>query len=254
MSQPAVASPDERIYVDWADGNFAWHFYRYVWALPYVFGRRVLDLGCGAGFGTHLLSCASRHVVGADYDGKAIAECDRLYGQNDRLRYVRMDATAPAFLDHSFDVVISFEVLEHMSSARLDAYLSGIRRVLAQDGVALFSTPNRLVEKPHLESVGIRNDYHVNSVSPSELRTQLRSQFSSVQVLGQKPVERRAKRWLKAVDLFNLRHRLLSSRSKSALDRSLSGGLSSYRPALDAIEITPALLRQSGILLAVCRR
>jgi ubiquinone/menaquinone biosynthesis C-methylase UbiE len=141
----------------------------------------VLDLGCGARRGPAYLAEAVSEVVGVDVSEEASAFCRKQWPAP-RVRYVVGNATALPFEDRYFDVVVSFEVLEHVRDQAL--FLKEIRRVLKQGGVCILSTPNRLVMSPE----GIfANPDHVREFSAAELKEFLAGTFSRVALYGQKP-------------------------------------------------------------------
>ena len=63
---------DERMYPNFGDGNFAFHLFRYLWALRFAYDRIVLDAGCGSGYGADLLAAVARRVVGVDHDAEVM--------------------------------------------------------------------------------------------------------------------------------------------------------------------------------------
>jgi SAM-dependent methyltransferase len=247
-------SHDERLYPDPDSGMFAFHLYRYLWALPYAFNKVVLDAGCGAGYGANVMAAVAVRVVAVDRDAAVIARNRSLYTRQDNLTFTVMDLTACGLASGQFDLVVSFEVFEHLDPESADRYVREMWRLCRTGGSVIFSTPNRLVEAPHLRSVGIVYEHHVNSVSPGELKRVVSRYFSRVTLYGQRPKERPLKRALKALDVLNVRHHLLSPGTKIRWDVALSGGVPSYGPDPSQFEITPSLLRQSGTIVAVCSK
>ncbi|MBI3780396.1 MAG: class I SAM-dependent methyltransferase [candidate division NC10 bacterium] len=245
---------EERLYPDFANGLFAWHLFRYVWALPYAFGRNVLDLGCGSGYGVALLAGVARAVFGVDYDREAVAECVNMYGGLRNVRFAVMDGSRLALDTSRFGLVTCFEVLEHIPSAEVGTALAGIARVLQRGGLFLASTPNRLVEVPHLRSVGIAYDHHVNRYAPRELGRALRRHFSDVRLFGQVPREGSVRRTLRYLDFFNLRHHPLLQGAKAWITRQTLVGQVPTPPGLGSFQVRRDLVRQAGILLALCRK
>src|SRR5436190_6144262 len=146
------------------------HRTRYAWAAQVVSGKRVLDAGCGVGYGSSMLAEAgSAEVVGVDV-AEAVLEVARMrMPANVELR--TGDVRKLAFDDASFDVVVCFEVIEHID--RRDAMLGELRRVLAPGGVLLVSSPNRDVYVPG-------NPHHVFEYTPDELRDALAERFENV--------------------------------------------------------------------------
>ena len=245
---------DERIYPDVADGNFSFHLFRYLWAMRFAYDKRVLDAGCGSGYGAALLAGLARSVVAVDHDAEAIAEDRSKYGNRNNLEFMVQDVADLSFQDESFDLIVSFEVYEHLDLESSGRFLRHLARLCQPGGWVLLSTPNRLVEAPFLKSSGKSYGYHVNSVSPSEFRGRLQEHFPSVSVLGQRIEARWLKGMLRALDFLNLRHRLLSYQSKQKLDDLLSGRASPERPDLWKIQLRRSFVRQSGILVAACRK
>lgn len=157
---------------------------RYVFAQTYVEGNIVLDVGCGARRGPVILAQSAREVVGSDVSAEAIAYCVQ-YWPSPKVRYVVSDALSLSFSDAAFDVVSSFEVIEHL--VEQEQFLREIRRVLKKDGVCLMSTPNRLVMSPD----GVfTNPDHVKELSADEFKTLLLTVFSHVELYGQRSSSR----------------------------------------------------------------
>lgn len=101
---------------------------------------RVLDIACGGYRGPQRLAQKCAAVVAADIDAAVIEACrcrDSAESQSN-LSFVVADVTKLAFADQSFDVVTSFETIEHVDA---DAYFSEIARVLKPEGLLVLSTP-----------------------------------------------------------------------------------------------------------------
>jgi ubiquinone/menaquinone biosynthesis C-methylase UbiE len=86
------------------------HVNRYAFALPYVAGRSVCDVGCGTGYGAFLMSMVARGVTGCDISGAAIEFAQNNFGS--RCVFVQSDVTAK--IPFTTDVYTCFEVLEHV--------------------------------------------------------------------------------------------------------------------------------------------
>ncbi|HEY6940290.1 class I SAM-dependent methyltransferase [Dokdonella sp.] len=157
------------------------HWHRYAFARRFAAGRRVLDAACGEGYGSALLASVAADVVGVDVDAAAVAHARQRYGARPRLRYERADATALPFGDRAFDLVVSFETLEHLAAQ--EALLQGFARVLADDGVLVISSPDK---RTYSELAGFRNEFHVRELYRDELLALLRPHFPEVRLYGQK--------------------------------------------------------------------
>lgn len=141
---------------------------------------RVLDLGCGCGYGTaHLAEAPSRLVVGLDRAAEAASYARRHYRLGG-LHFGRADLRALPVKSASMDGVVAMEVIEHLPEPA--ALLEEARRVLRPGGVLVLSTPNGLMngagDKP-------ANPFHVREFSPEQLRALLRPVFSEFALLGQ---------------------------------------------------------------------
>jgi SAM-dependent methyltransferase len=75
-----------------------------------VWGKKVIDLGCGTGYGTYMLSWGARQAVGVDIDVDAIAFAAAHF-QAPNLTYAAMDITRRGF---NGEIYVAFEVLEHL--------------------------------------------------------------------------------------------------------------------------------------------
>jgi 2-polyprenyl-3-methyl-5-hydroxy-6-metoxy-1,4-benzoquinol methylase len=101
-------------------------------------GDRILEIGCGIGTVVHELASQGYDVRGTDISQVAIE-----YGRG-KYSDIRLDvqpAEELAFEDGAFDVVLSFDLFEHIS--RIDLHIDEVYRVLQGAGYYLFQTPNK---------------------------------------------------------------------------------------------------------------
>lgn len=118
-------------------------------------GATVLDLGCGAGL-LSLLRRKGAVVTGVDIS----TDCAAVAQRNGYDSALAAKLTALPFSNHSFDYVVSLDVLGHVGFDEKDAVLAEIKRVLKRDGVTLHG-----VECMNREQ---QKDYY--QMSPEELR------------------------------------------------------------------------------------
>ena len=101
-------------------------------------GDRILEVGCGIGTIVFELVKQGYEVTGTDISQVAIEYGRQKYGD------VHLDvqpAEELAFEDETFDVVLSFDLFEHI--ARIDRHVGEVNRVLKPGGHYLFQTPNK---------------------------------------------------------------------------------------------------------------
>ncbi|MBZ0273381.1 methyltransferase domain-containing protein [bacterium] len=113
------------------------------WYGDYLTGGRLLDIGCNQGM--HAIWAAKRmdEVVAFDQD-RRVLEVAAFNSRWEGLRNVTLlrlsaEKSLP-FADASFDVVLAFDVIEHLENRR--AFLGEIRRLLKPGGTLLLSAPN----------------------------------------------------------------------------------------------------------------
>ncbi|RJP78380.1 MAG: class I SAM-dependent methyltransferase [Candidatus Zixiibacteriota bacterium] len=155
------------------------HTAAYAHAARLVEGKRVLDLGCNTGYGSQILARSAARVTGVDVSGKAIALARKRYA-GPGIAFHVIDGMHLPFEGSEFEVVVSFQVIEHIADhAR---YLGELRRVLAPEGLAVFTTPNaRLRLAPGMKPW---NEFHVREFDHAELAELLVGYFPHVEVYG----------------------------------------------------------------------
>ncbi len=167
---------EERQALDPGSPYWGDHVARYERALPHTVGARILDIACGTGYGLSLLRRRAALVVGVDVSADAIATASSAGAT-----LVLASGYALPFSDGSFDLVTSFETLEHLEAR--PAFLRELSRILRPEGRLLLSTPNARHTRPIAGRP--RNPFHVHEYTAEELRDELNAVFSSVELVGQ---------------------------------------------------------------------
>ena len=109
------------------------HLFAYEYASKYSIGKVVVDVGCSNGYGCSLLSQKSSYVVGVDINPEVLRVGVKSYNKFNQ-DYVQADARLLPFRSSSFDVVTSFQVIEHMNPKNdVILYLSEMHRVLKKE-------------------------------------------------------------------------------------------------------------------------
>jgi SAM-dependent methyltransferase len=161
------------------------HMARYHFAVRLARGKRVLDAGCGAGYGSAELADVAESVVAVDIAPEAIAYA-RAHYPFPNLSFEQASCTELPFGDGAFDLVVAFEVIEHLEDWR--GFLQEARRVLAPAGQLIVSTPNRLY---YTESRGTHgaNPFHVHEFDFDEFNRELRQVFPYVSMFLENHIE-----------------------------------------------------------------
>jgi 2-polyprenyl-3-methyl-5-hydroxy-6-metoxy-1,4-benzoquinol methylase len=143
------------------------HLARYWWACRLAAGKRVLDAGCGTGYGANMLAAArAAEVVGVDIAEAVIEAAAANAPPNVTFRVA--DVHDLPFDDAAFDLITCFEVIEHVEGR--DQVISELGRLLGPSGVLVMSSPNRDAYVPG-------NPHHVYEYIPEEFEQALRATF-----------------------------------------------------------------------------
>jgi SAM-dependent methyltransferase len=161
------------------------HMARYTFAARLARGKRVLDIGCGAGYGSAELAHSADWVAGIDVAAEAVDFASSHY-LAPNLVFEQGSATALPHGDAAFDLVVAFEVIEHLENWR--GFLEEARRVLRPCGQLIVSTPNKLY---YTESRGEHgaNPFHVHEFTFDEFCAELKTVFPHVAVFLENHVE-----------------------------------------------------------------
>ena len=93
----------ERVIPGPADASlFNEHQARYAFAARLARKKRVLDAGCGTGYGTAELACQARDVLGIDISAEAVAYAREHFGA-ENIRFARASCTAIPAAAEAFD-------------------------------------------------------------------------------------------------------------------------------------------------------
>src|SRR4051794_7033411 len=157
------------------------HLHRYLLALRWCSGRRVVDVACGEGYGSSLLGTVAAEVVGVDASAEAVEHAAGAYGSGTG-RFHAPDAASMPVEDGWADVVVSFETLEHLEDH--EAFLAEIDRVLRPGGLLVLSTPDR---STYLAEEGSEpNPFHLHELDRAELAALLGRHFARCVIGGQR--------------------------------------------------------------------
>jgi ubiquinone/menaquinone biosynthesis C-methylase UbiE len=140
-----------------------------------------LDIGCGSGHGSSTLAQKFKEVHGVDISHEAI-DYAKTYWQQPNINFKVGDSLNIPFPDNTFDVVVAFEVFEHLTDWR--KFLSEIKRVLKPDGIVYISTPNKTLYSPGTKKP--INPHHIFEMTIPEFKAALSEFFALKTIYGQR--------------------------------------------------------------------
>jgi len=182
LSDEALAYSGERVIPGTAPFHAYWmHARRYGFAAKRCRGKRVLDAGCGSGYGTRILGLEATECMGVDSDPEAVRLAESLFA-TPNVRFAVADGTRlDALADGAFDVVVALEVLEHLPTESVPAFMEAVRRVLMPDGTFVVSVANRAHQDME------ENPFHLSEMLFGEFKELLDARFpcSRIQFFGQ---------------------------------------------------------------------
>ena len=150
-------------------------------------GQKILEIGCGKGYGTFLLAknLPNSKVVGIDIN-KGVIEFGKETWTSKNLNFEVMNILDSDKLKKignkhgKFDVVICFEVLEHISPDNTVGFLDNIKYLVDTGGRLLLSTPNKQVY-----DIDAYTEDHINEMNYEELTATLRKNgFKIMSIYG----------------------------------------------------------------------
>jgi SAM-dependent methyltransferase len=161
------------------------HLARYAFAARLARGKRVLDAGSGAGYGSAELAKSAAMVLGVDRSAEAVHFAWENY-RLPNLRFAQASVAALPLADAAFDLVVAFEVIEHLE--QWHEFLLEVRRVLVPTGQFIVSTPNKLYYAETREQAG-PNPFHHHEFEFAEFRSELAAVFPHISLFLENHVE-----------------------------------------------------------------
>lgn len=194
------------------------HVVRYELACKFARGKKVLDAACGTGYGTRMLKDAGAvEVTGVDISEESLHNAKKDY-HDTNLTFSYGDVNSLPYNDKSFDLIISFETIEHINDGAV--WIRESARLLEDDGIFIVSTPNRCVTNPgiYAEEQPL-NPYHKYEYNIGEFIGELLKEYDIQELYGQTFVKDKDMLIFKIAREF----RKLDTNYVSDNDNSLSG-------------------------------
>jgi len=138
-----------------------WHKWRYNEALKYIEANdKVLDLGCGCGYGSDILSAKAKKVIGVDDSEEAINYAKK-YWKKDNIDYYCNNVFN---IKENFDIVIAFEIIEHVKDT--DKIFNLIRQ---------WTKKKIILSVPHISVPLSRSKWHWRHFKTEEIENYIKS-------------------------------------------------------------------------------
>lgn len=166
---------------DTTDSFHGWyeHWHRYHWMCQFIQNRSVADLACGEGYGSALMASVAGQVTGMDLNQEVVSKAQTKYANLDNLSLKSGNILHTGLDDASFDVLVSFETLEHL--AEHDQLITEFRRLLKPGGVLVISTPDKSV----YSATGDHNEHHVRELEADQFTALMDAHFPHCAYFGQ---------------------------------------------------------------------
>jgi len=153
------------------------HYQRYLSIGDLVKGKTVIDVACGEGYGTCILSKAASFVYGIDIDEETVSHATQKYREIQNIKFLRGSVAYLPFRTHCVDVVVSFETIEHIDEKNQYLFLQEIKRILKQNGILIVSTPDKFI---YSDSQNYTNEFHIKEFYRDEFYSFLLRYFKHV--------------------------------------------------------------------------
>ena len=140
------------------------HYYRYEFSKKYCEqGFKVLDIACGTGCGSYMISQTGAFVEGVDLSKEAIEFANKVFlSKSTNLNFIQGNALEFR-KDKKYDLITSFETIEHIPHT--EELLKNFYCNLRDNGRLICSVPNETIS-PHKLS---NNPYHLKHYTTEEV-------------------------------------------------------------------------------------
>jgi SAM-dependent methyltransferase len=159
------------------------HYHRYCFASRFARGKRILDIGCGEGYGSAFLSQSADAVVGIDRDRAIIDHARKKYSSIPNLTFEVGNCQDAPNDTESFDMAVSFELLEHLDPDGQVRFLKIMQQRLKPDGLFIISSPEK---NEYAATYQVKNEFHKHELTILQLKAFLDSFFKHVHLCAQR--------------------------------------------------------------------
>lgn len=141
----------------------------------------VLDIACGTGFGTSILSKKAKSVLGVDIENDLIKRCEKSFGTLPNVQFLSGDIQKLNLSSNKFDKIVSLHTMEHIKND--GAFLDILNRLLKDDGTLILEVP--IFTKSLYKGVTMPlNPFHVIEYDSEGLKKLCSEYFEIEKVFG----------------------------------------------------------------------
>lgn len=172
----------ERLVINenWEPQTIMEHLHRYQFTKELVQDHYiVLDAACGTGYGSRILAEKAAQVYGIDISEDAIQYASENYIA-ENINFQTMSVEKLDFPDNFFDLIVSFETIEHVEHEIQIKFLAEIKRCLKPTGVLIMSTPNDELYR-HIAHGQYDNPFHISEFTKESFKSFLSEQFRHIE-------------------------------------------------------------------------
>ena len=153
------------------------HLHRYHTVGKMIKDKVVLDIASGEGYGSAILARSANKVFGIDVDPEVVKHAREKYAGVANIEFLIGRAENIPLLDHSIDVVVSYETIEHLDQPTQEKFLQEVKRVLKKDGKLVISTPDKA---NYSDRYDYTNKFHLKEFTSEEFLWFLKNYFGNV--------------------------------------------------------------------------
>ena len=137
------------------------HYHRYKFAQSYIREEMdVADFACGTGYGTMMLAEKANSVLGMDLNEEVVDFITGRYSKRKNVNFSQGNLLEIDF-EKKFDLIVSFETIEHFAEGDIVVLLKLFNRALKQGGQVIFSTPYDQEMTEGAVKMGFHLTYHI---------------------------------------------------------------------------------------------
>jgi len=168
-----------------------WHKYKFKEIIKSINlnNKNILDIGCGPGVLLSLMPKTYKSAIGLDLSKNQIGFAKKKFTNYSKIKWVAKNLKDMHFKKHSFDYVISSEVIEHIPKKESFILLKRMKELIKNNGKVIITTPNYRSLWPLIEFILNKiskvsyEEQHINKLTISKLNQLLvKAGFTDIKI------------------------------------------------------------------------